>query len=304
MINNSDSTKYYTNGVVTIKVKPNEEIPDGFHLGRTFNSNPWNKGLTSETDERVRLGGQKTRQTRLSNGSYENPWNKGLTADNNSSLKTVGNKVHQARQNRFWTTTLGRPKSDEEKLKQSIAMQGKPAWNKGLTKDADERVQNAANKLKGHKCFVTDWSAAKAKEYLTKKLNNSFNTSKPELQYLSEFQATYGIDNVISQYQDARYKNPKTGRPFICDFYIKSEDLFIEINFHWTHNTHPFDVDSDEDYEVLTKLQYKASTEPSKTSYLDAIRTWTETDPMKLAEFRKNNLNFMIFYPNGLVIDK
>lgn len=40
MINQDSTAKFYTDGVKTIKVKPGEEIPDGFYLGRTFNSSP------------------------------------------------------------------------------------------------------------------------------------------------------------------------------------------------------------------------------------------------------------------------
>ena len=183
-------------------------------------------------------------------------------------------------------------------------MQGKTPWNKGLSKESDARVKAASDKLLGHKCFTTDWNLAKQKEYITKKLNNSFNTHKPEMLYKSELEDLYGANNVIPQYQDERYRNPKTGRKFNCDFYITSEDLFIELNYHWTHGKHPFNTDDVNDYDLLTKLQYNASTYPEKTSYLDAIKTWTEIDPMKLNELRKNNLKFLILYPNGLVIDK
>lgn len=91
--------------------------------------------------------------------------------------------------------------------------------------------------------------------------------------YKSELEDLYGANNVIPQYQDERYRNPKTGRKFNCDFYIPSEDLFIELNYHWTHGKHPFNIDDVNDYDLLTKLQYNASTYPEKTSYLDAIKT-------------------------------
>lgn len=305
MVNQESTTKFYTDGKITIKVKPGEEVPDGFHLGRTFNSKPWNKGLTAETDERIKQNGIKTRNTRIATGSYENPWNKGKTKETDAILQTVSDKVSQARQNKFWASTAaGTPKSEEQKQKQSIAMQGGTPWNKGLSKETDDRVASASNKLLGHECFVKDWTLAKQKEYITKKLHNSFNTSKPEMQYKTELESLYGSDNVISQYQDKRYKNPKTGVLFNCDFYILSEDLFIELNYTWFHGAHPFNIDNQDDFNKLTELQYKATNEPEKTSYLYAIKVWTELDPMKLNELRKNKLNFLILYPNGLVIDK
>lgn len=181
-------------------------------------------------------------------------------------------------------------------------MKGKDPWNKGLTKETDSRVQCTADKLLGHKCFVTDWDKAKEKEYLTKKLRNSFNTSKPEIQLLSELQNQYGADNVASQYHDSRYANPKTGRAFNCDFYVKALDLFIELNLFWTHGDHPFNENDTTDLEKLYDWQIKSSV--ARNSYHDAIRVWTETDPMKLKVLRDNKLNFMIIYPKGLVIDK
>lgn len=33
--------KFYTDGQKTIKIKDGDEIPDGFHPGRTFKSNPF-----------------------------------------------------------------------------------------------------------------------------------------------------------------------------------------------------------------------------------------------------------------------
>lgn len=92
------------------------------------------------------------------------------------------------------------------------------------------------------------------------------------MQYKAELERLYGSDNVISQYQDKRYRNPKTGVPFNCDFYIPSEDLFIELNYTWFHGAHPFDIDNSDDFNKLTELQYKATTEPEKKSYLYAIK--------------------------------
>lgn len=66
-------------------------------------------------------------------------------------------------------------------------------------------------------------AAIKNKEYETKRENGTFNTSKPEDGYYSYLAEKYGADDVIRQYKDERY-------PFACDFYVKSKDLFIELN--------------------------------------------------------------------------
>lgn len=33
---NGEKIKFFTNGEKTIKLKPGDEIPDGFYIGRTF----------------------------------------------------------------------------------------------------------------------------------------------------------------------------------------------------------------------------------------------------------------------------
>lgn len=299
-INNYPTQKFYTDGIVTIRLKPGEEIPEGFHLGRTFNSNPWNKNLTAETDDRIKEYGAKVKNTRQANGTYDNPWNKGLTKETDERVAKISSGVKNAREDKFWTTNAGVPRTDAQKQKQSQAMQGRDPWNKGQSKETNASIAAGAEKLKGHKSFVTDWEKAKEKEYITKKLNGTFNTSKPEEDLRLKLQAEYGAEDVIAQYRDPRYKNKNNGNLYNCDFYIKSLDLFIELNLTWFHGKHPFDETNPSDIEQLYAWQLKAD----QSSYAYAIKVWTELDPQKLAEFRNNNLNFLIIYPNNLIINK
>ncbi len=58
----------------------------------------------------------------------------------------------------------------------------------------------------------------------TKRANGTFNTSKPEDAIYKILLDNFGEEDVIRQYRDeCRY-------PFNCDFYIRSLDLFIELN--------------------------------------------------------------------------
>ena len=126
----------------------------------------------------------------------------------------------------------------------------------------------------------------------TKKLNHSFNSSKIEEEYKIKLIEKFGIDDIICQYRDARYQ-------FNCDFYIKSLDLFIEINNHWTHGFHPFDKNNIEDIEKLNKW-----IEKSKTSkfYKIAINTWTIRDTRKLEIAKNNNLKYIMVYPKETIM--
>ena len=294
----NESFKYYTDGKITIKVKDGETAPDGFVLGRTFNSNPWNKGLTKETDNRVAQNAEST-----SKGMKGlTPWNKGLTKETNDILKATSEKISASMQgNTPWNKGLN--KDSDERLrksgeKQSLTKQENPpiSWNKGLTKETDDRIKRISDKLTGHSSFVLDWDIQKQKEYETKKKNGTFNVSKPEENLVKELKIAFGDDNIISPYRDARY-------PFNCDAYVKSEDLFIELNGTWYHGNHPFDPDNDDDLKLLNVWKEKAKIKPQ--SYNWAIKVWTEIDPLKLETFRKNNLNFKIIYPKeNLIIDK
>ena len=96
----------------------------------------------------------------------------------------------------------------------------------------------------------------------------------------------YGIDNVKRQYSDSRY-------PFACDFYIPSEDLFIEFNRNWTHGGHPFDESNLDDIYKFEQWQEKAET---SNYYKNAIYTWTDLDVRKQKCAKENNLNYKMIY--------
>ncbi len=146
---------------------------------------------------------------------------------------------------------------------------GRKAWNCGLTFSKEYKA-NFAEKVRA-----------------TKNLHKTWNTSKPEKQYYDFLLTRYSKDDIIPQYRDAeRY-------PFYCDFYIKSEDKFIECNFHWTHGGHPFDANNLEDLKILQDWQEK-----SKTSiYYDrACYIWTNLDPRKRKCATEKHLNYEVVW--------
>lgn len=125
-----------------------------------------------------------------------------------------------------------------------------------------------------------------SKIHRTHQKNNSFNSSDPEDKYFLYLKEKYGEKNIIPQYRDERY-------PFACDFYIPSEDLFIELNLHWTHGGHPFNSNNQEDQLLLLHWRNKAKI---SDFYKNAIKTWTERDVEKLQTAKKNNLNYRVYY--------
>jgi hypothetical protein len=129
-------------------------------------------------------------------------------------------------------------------------------------------------------------AAYQASQNKTKKKNHTFRASKKELALYTKLVSIYGERDVISQYRDTRY-------PFNCDFYIKSLDLFIELNAHWTHGEHPFDIRNQVDLQKLAEWQEKAR---ESKFFANAIETWTKRDVEKLRRLKENNLNFVLIY--------
>ena len=124
------------------------------------------------------------------------------------------------------------------------------------------------------------------KAYDTKKKNNSFNSSNIEKEFYNLLLNKFEVNDIITQYKESRY-------PFACDFYIKSLDLFIELNIHWTHGRKSFDDTSIEDLKLLEEWKVKA--EKSKF-YQQAIYTWTDLDIRKQNTAKENNLNYISLY--------
>lgn len=125
------------------------------------------------------------------------------------------------------------------------------------------------------------------KAFLTKKLNGTVNYSKPEEDLYRQLLKENVNKTIYRQYKD------KKRYPYYCDFYIVEDDLFIELNAHWTHGGKPYDENDEECREKLRKWQ-----ELAKTSkfYQTAIEVWTIRDPEKLACAKRNRLNYKVIY--------
>ena len=119
------------------------------------------------------------------------------------------------------------------------------------------------------------------KIYKVKKKNHTFNTSEPELKLLKLLQDKFGKSDIKYQYKSELY-------PFACDFYIKSLDLYIELQGSWTHGSEPFDA-TNPDHQ--NKLQIWKS--KNTKFYNNAINVWTIRDPYKRKTAKENNLNYI-----------
>lgn len=123
--------------------------------------------------------------------------------------------------------------------------------------------------------------------------NNTFNSSRSEEAFYEELCQKFKLSDVIRQYTEVRY-------PFACDFYIKSQDLFIELNLTWTHGGHLFNSNELADRNKLQIWQEKAKV---SEYYKNAIYTWTDLDIRKHQVAAQNKLNFIVFYNLQEAID-
>lgn len=127
----------------------------------------------------------------------------------------------------------------------------------------------------------------KAKQLDTLKQNGSFTSSKIEEQIYERLLQNFEASDILRQYN----KDPR--HPFNCDFYVKSRDLFIEVNNHPSHGGHPYNPDSREDQEILSQLQQDESRWASMI-----IDVWTVRDRLKIQTAQLNNLNYLMIYKN------
>ena len=192
-----------------------------------------------------------------------------------------------------------RNKSDEEKAiyRKKISdstmgkNKGKVAWSKGKTKNDCPSIKSASEKNSAHmkeywenktKEEALEWRASARKKMHE---NGTCKTSRAEDMLFEELCAEYGSENVIRHYDcDPRY-------PFECDFYIKTLDLFIELNKHPSHGTHPFNPNSIDDILLFEELSGKED----KWSKM-ILDVWANRDVIKLETAIKNNLNYKVIY--------
>jgi len=230
---------------------------------------PWNKGLTKETDLRVAKGAENTKNTVLSRYGVSNIFQSKEVLDKLSADRHSGE--------------LARRAMDTKKLRY-----GDPNYN-NIEKNHQTKLDRYGDPNYNNQ----------DKNYETRKINGTFNTSKPEEELKQELVNKYGEEDVEVEYRDPRYHN-KEGYKYKCDFYVKSEDLFIELNYWQGHGPHPFDENNEEDLKLLVKWEDKANS--GLPQYKNYIYVWTVDDPNKLKCAKENNLNYLMIYRNGLKI--
>lgn len=290
---------YYTNGEKEITIFEGDEIPEGFFKGRK----PFSKETKEKQSQSAKKRGSNNKGKKLSDQARKNM--------SIAKQKFLANNPDWVSPTQFepgvksWNK--GIPCKEETKLKISLAHQGKKyseEVNKSKGRPGIKRTDETKKKLSDARkkyYFLHPEEKEKISQRLSgrtlsdetkkkisvnrKKYSGSLSKAEDEAFYvLTSF---FGKD-VIRQYKDSRY-------PFFCDFYIKSVDLFIECNFHWTHGLMPY---NDKDINCLNLLEeWKTKAITNHSSYFNsAIECWTKRDVLKCQKALENNLNYILLY--------
>ena len=214
----------------------------------------------ARSHESYLTGGQKSAETQKQNWQNKSEEEKEAWSKKQAEAHSSADFKQKIKQiNIDYQANLTAEQKAEKALKRSIA--NKTTWNKNKKEILE-------------------------KAYGTKKANKSFNSSKPENAYYSYLISKYSENDIIRQYKDERY-------PHACDFYIRSLDLFIELNIDWTHGGHPFNPENQADINKLAVWQEKAK---KSKFYQKAIETWTKLDVQKFKDAKYHNLNYKVYY--------
>lgn len=131
---------------------------------------------------------------------------------------------------------------------------------------------------------VTQLKEIQHKILESKREHGTFGTSACEDVLYGRLCEAFGRDDVIRQYKSDAY-------PFACDFYVKSRDLYIELNASWTHGSHWFDPENIQDAAVVNEWLARGT-----AYYKNAVRVWTVADVNKRNHAKIHDLNYVVFW--------
>lgn len=299
---------WYNNGSLETQIFEGDSIPDGYVHGRLKTGRAWNKGLTKYNNESVARMAQKKSKfntnykstraqyldERFSNSEeFISFWHNHTCTECVEYFNIYWEDLHFLIQKFNLESPQEHRKllkdyifDDAFKQRQSEILKGKNTWSKGkvVSRESIEK-QKASYAKRSEQQKIS----SKQKEYETRKKNGTlgFHKSKDEEILEHILKDMFGPDNVVYNYFD------KERYPFKCDFYIPSEDLFIELHAGWEHQGHPFDNNNEEDLLLLEDLKNKQTI---SNYYKNVIYQWTDLDIRKLNAFKDNNLNYIIGY--------
>lgn len=278
---------------------------------------PWNKGLTKETDSRIAKQCEKQIATNLQRYGVPNVFQSAPVLEKTSEGRHSGEfarKSMDTKEKRYGDPHYNNMDKNRETKRLRYGDENyhnvekckatRIKNNNGVYWSEEQRKKLSNTRLientqsKSNDTLILKYGSLDAyykvmcdKIYNTRKKNGTLGMYETSLEkeYYDMLCDTYGSEDVFKQYYDAeRY-------PFKCDFYIKSEDKFIELNGFFTHGDHPFNIDDDDDVKLLSELKSKADAGDKWAKAI--IYTWTDLDVRKRKIAIQNNLNIEFIYP-------
>lgn len=138
---------------------------------------------------------------------------------------------------------------------------------------------------------LTDEKLTQERNYNSRKLNKTFNSSKEEDEIYILLKDIF--NNTYRNYKSDSY-------PWSCDFYIPEIDTYIEFQGSWTHGKEPFDENNVEHLKQLKKWSDKSKEmnfkNENKKFYIQAIKTWTIRDVEKRRFAKEHDINWLEFF--------
>lgn len=209
----------------------------------------------------------------------------------------IKEKLINTNKERFGTTVAAKSQAVKEKTRATnIKKYGfiAPACSEDVMskiKETNIKRYGAESFLKTEKFLILQ--KEKKSEWQNKALDTLIQTGKINKSALEdkmwEFLCEiYGEENVIRQYKSDEY-------PFVCDFFIKTEKLYIEYQGTYFHNFKLYSKDRDKEEYELIKVK---SLDKRHSSYKRIIDIWANKDVEKYNTAKKNNIKIIFIYPD------
>lgn len=124
----------------------------------------------------------------------------------------------------------------------------------------------------------------RGKMYKTMEDRCTWNHSSAEDYLYDKLVSVFGSDDIFREYRtDSRY-------PYRCDFYVKSRDMFVEMNGYFSHWHHWYGSDVS-DLAVLDEFSGREG-----GRYRSFEQVWPDSDVKKREAARSHNLNYIVFW--------
>ena len=207
------------------------------------------------------------------------------------------NKAYSTMQKRYGTSCYCQSDDYRENLDSimdkvrntNMSRYGAPVYTqsdeyKQKVDDIQDKIQSTMRDMYGSSVYTQseDYKqkvdSIKSKRNATKRKNGTFNTSSTEerIKVLGIFEPQYN--------KDSRY-------PYLCDFYDKDRDFFIEVNASWVHGCHWYDIEKDAN--LISSWQAKST---DSKYYSHAVKVFAQSDVKKRNTARANNLNYVTLW--------